>query len=367
MLDQLRARTPAMVDGLARLGVIESPSNDPDGIAACAKELAVLGRELLGAEPEWFERGGRPHLRWSFGGEPRVVLIGHLDTVWPTGTLERWPFSVADGRATGPGVFDMKAGIVQGLFALTMVDDLDGVTVLINSDEEIGSITSRNLIEDTAIGAAAALVLEPSAGGALKTGRKGVSIYELEVEGRAAHAGLEPEKGANAVIEIAHQVLAMQPLARPAAGTTVTPTLVAGGTTANTVPAKAVLSVDVRALQPEEQQRVDDEMRALVSRIPGTTVRLRGGPNRPPLPESMADDLYRLAVDLAADLGIGPIGRIAVGGGSDGNFTAGVGVPTLDGLGAVGDHAYGEGEYVEIAAMAERAALVAALVRNLVV
>jgi len=361
VLDELRARTPAMVDALARLTGIESPSNDPDGIAACAKELAVLGRELLGTEPEWFERGGRPHLRWSFGPEPRVVLIGHLDTVWPTGTLERWPFSVRGGRATGPGVFDMKAGIVQGLFALTMVDDLDGVTVLINSDEEIGSITSRQLIEDTAVGAAAALVLEPSAGGALKTGRKGVSIYEIEVEGRAAHAGLEPEKGANAVIELAHQVLAMEALARPVEGTTVTPTLIAGGTTANTVPATAVLSVDVRALQPEEQQRVDAEMRALVSRVPETTVHLRGGPNRPPLPEAMAADLYRLAVDLAADLGIGPIAKIAVGGGSDGNFTAGVGVPTLDGLGAVGDHAHGEGEYVEIAAMPERAALVAAL------
>ena len=361
VLDELRARTPAMVDALARLTGIESPSNDPDGIAACAKELAVLGRELLGTEPEWFERGGRPHLRWSFGPEPRVVLIGHLDTVWPTGTLERWPFSVRGGRATGPGVFDMKAGIVQGLFALTMVDDLDGVTVLINSDEEIGSITSRQLIEDTAVGAAAALVLEPSAGGALKTGRKGVSIYEIEVEGRAAHAGLEPEKGANAVIELAHQVLAMEALARPVEGTTVTPTLIAGGTTANTVPATAVLSVDVRALQPEEQQRVDAELRALVSRVAGTTVHLRGGPNRPPLPEAMAADLYRLAVDLAADLGIGPIAKIAVGGGSDGNFTAGVGVPTLDGLGAVGDHAHGEGEYVEIAAMAERAALVAAL------
>ena len=365
MLDALRGRTPAMVDALAGLVELESPSRDLAAVTACSEAVAALGRELLGADPEWFERGGRPHLRWSFGGAPRVVLIGHLDTVWPAGTLERWPFSVTDGRATGPGVFDMKAGIVQGFFALTVLDDLDGVTVLINSDEETGSITSRNLIEDTAIGAAAALVLEPSAGGALKTGRKGVSMYEVEIEGRAAHAGLEPEKGANAVVEIAHQVLAMEALARPVAGTTVTPTLVAGGTTANTVPARAVLSIDVRALLPEEQQRVDEEMRALTPVVPGTAVTVRGGPNRPPLGEPMADDLYRLAVDLAADLGIGPIGKVTVGGGSDGNFTAGVGVPTLDGLGAVGDHAHGEGEYVEIAAMPERAALVAALVAKL--
>ncbi|MGH2685448.1 MAG: M20 family metallopeptidase [Actinomycetota bacterium] len=361
MLDELRACTPAMVDALARLVGIESPSNDPAGIAACAKELAVLGRELLGTEPDWLERGGRPHLRWSFGDETRIVLIGHFDTVWPTGTLERWPFAVDAGRASGPGVFDMKAGIVQGLFALSVLDDLDGVTFLVNSDEEIGSITSRNLIEDTAIGASAALVLEPSADGALKTGRKGVSIYEVEVEGRAAHAGLEPEKGANAVIEIAHQVLAMEAVARPVAGTTVTPTLLAAGTTANTVPANAILSVDVRALLTEEQARVDREMRALVPVVPGTAVHVRGGPNRPPMAEAMADDLYRLALDLADDLGIGSIGKVTVGGGSDGNFTAGVGVPTLDGLGAVGDHAHGEGEYVEVAAMPERAALVAAL------
>ena len=365
MLEALRSRTPAMVEALARLVEVESPSSDLDGVAACAKEVAALGREVLGADPEWLDRGGRPHLRWTFGAGKRVVLVGHLDTVWPMGTLDRWPFSVQDGRATGPGTFDMKAGLVQGLFALSTLDDLDGITLLVNSDEEIGSLSSRELIEETAAGAAAALVLEPSAAGALKTGRKGVSIYEVEVEGRAAHAGLEPEKGANAVIELAHQILAMERIARPAAGTTVTPTLIAGGTTANTVPAGALLSVDVRALQPDDQLRVDHEMRALAAVVPGTRVVVRGGPNRPPLAEAMASDLYQRALRLAGELGLGPIGKITVGGGSDGNFTAGVGVPTLDGLGAVGDHAHGEGEYVEIDAMPERAALVAALTETI--
>jgi glutamate carboxypeptidase len=289
----------------------------------------------------------------------------HVDTVWPMGTAARWPFDVADGRATGPGAFDMKAGLVQGLHALSVLPDLTGVRVLITTDEEVGSPTSRALIEETVRGAAAALVLEPSAAGALKSARKGVSMYELVVTGRASHAGLEPEKGVNAGLELAHQLLTLESVADAPAGTTVTPTLLSAGTTTNTVPARATVAIDVRAMTEAEQSRVDQVLRGLRPVLPGAGLELLGGPNRPPLQPTASAELLTRARRLAEELGLPPLLDVAVGGGSDGNFTAGVGVPTLDGLGAVGDGAHAEGEYVVVSAMPERAALVAALVADL--
>jgi glutamate carboxypeptidase len=288
----------------------------------------------------------------------------HVDTVWPIGTTDRWPFAVVGDSATGPGAFDMKAGLVQGLHALSLLPDLTGVRVVITTDEEIGSPTSRGLIEDTSRGARAALVLEPSAAGALKSARKGVSMYQLVVTGRAAHAGLEPEKGVNAGLELAHQLLALEGLADPAAGTTVTPTLLSAGTTTNTVPARATVALDVRAVTEAEQQRVDLALHGLLPALPGAGLELLGGPNRPPLQPSASADLVMRARLLAEELGLPSLRDVAVGGGSDGNFTAGIGVPTLDGLGAVGDGAHAEGEHVVISAMPERAALVAALVQD---
>lgn len=208
-------------------------------------------------------------------------------------------------------------------------------------------------------------MLEPSAGGALKTARKGVSTYRVEVQGRAAHAGLEPEKGANALIELAHQVLHLEALARPEMGTTVTPTVAGAGTTTNTVPAVAYVDVDVRVASGAEQQRVDQAMHALSATVAGTAVVVSGGPNRPPLPAFSSAALAARAVGLAAELGLGPLATCEVGGGSDGNFTAALGVPTLDGLGAVGDGAHARGEHVLVSAMPERAALVAALLEDL--
>lgn len=365
LLAALRADTDRMVDDLAAVVEIESPSTDIDAGTRCAEHLASLGQTLLGASPTWHSNDGRPFLQWSFGGPTRVLLVGHLDTVWPISTLSRWPFSVTNGRATGPGAFDMKAGLVQGLHALARLDDLGGVSFVVNSDEETGSLSSRRLIEDAAAGATAALVLEPSAGGALKTARKGVSLYEMAIHGVAAHAGLEPEKGANATVELAHQVLAATGLARSSAGTTVTPTVAVAGTTTNTVPASANLRIDVRATSVSEQERIDRALRALPAQVPGCTIDTLGGPNRPPLPESSSAELFALAAAAGAELGLPALTGVAVGGGSDGNFTAGIGVPTLDGLGAVGDHAHGEGEYVEVEAMPERATLVALLVRRL--
>lgn len=364
-----------MLEHLEALVNVESGSTDIDGIRECASVIEKLAHELTGPSVETVEaEDGRVHLVWRFGGTAsptRVLLVGHFDTVWPRGTLARWPFAVdSDGdRATGPGAFDMKAGIVQMFHAIAALGDggsTDGLAVVLTSDEELGSQTSRGLIEDLAAGASAALVLEPSAdGGALKIARKGTSMYEVTVEGRAAHAGLEPEKGANATVELAHQVLAINTLGRPELGTTVTPTVASAGTTTNTVPAQALLHVDVRAETPGEQQRVDAEMRSLRARVPGTRLSVTGGPNRAPFPRDSSADLFRLASSVASDLGLPALVGVAVGGGSDGNFTAGAGVPTLDGLGAVGGNAHGEGEWVHVPSMAERAALLTGLLRRL--
>jgi glutamate carboxypeptidase len=351
----------ALLDDLAALVEVESPSSDPDACRACADVLIGIGKERLGVDAELIDAGGSPVVRWRFGGPTRVLLVGHLDTVWPHGTLAELPFRVDGDRVTGPGVFDMKAGLVQGVHALASLDDLDGVTFLVTSDEELGSLGSRELIEAEARGAAAALVLEPSApGGVLKSARKGVGMYSIRVRGRAAHAGLEPEKGINALVELSHQILALEAIARPEIGTTVTPTVARAGTATNVVPEEAVVDIDVRCATPDEQQRVDDEIRQLAAVI-GAEVEVRGGPNRPPMPSTSSAALLERAVHLASF----PVTAIEVGGGSDGNFTAGVGTPTLDGLGAVGDGAHARHEWADASAMPARIELVAALVRDL--
>lgn len=358
-------RLPQMLEHLDELVAVESPTADIAATLRAADLAASIGAELLGAQPERHVVGGRTHLRWQFGAADRVVIVGHLDTVWPIGTTDGWPLRIADGIASGPGTFDMKAGVVQLLHALAVLEDLDGVAVLLTTDEETGSATSRALIEQTARQTRAALILEGAADGAVKTQRKGVSMYRLDITGRAAHAGVEPEKGVNATVELAHQVLAIADLADPSAGTTVTPSVTRAGTTTNTVPARAALDVDVRAVTAAEQWRVDEAMRALRPAHPQASLAWSGGPNRPPLERAMAVQLYDRARVIADALGLQPLQEIAVGGGSDGNFTAGVGVPTLDGLGAVGGGAHAESEHVVIDEMPRRAALLAALVEDL--
>ncbi|TQS47120.1 M20 family metallopeptidase [Cryptosporangium phraense] len=338
----------------------ESPSDDLVAVARSAEVVAELGTGILGVAPE---RIDGIHLRWRLGADPsRVLLLGHHDTVWPIGTLADLPYSIDGGILRGPGCFDMKTGLVMAFHAAA---GLDGVTLLVTGDEEIGSLTSRELIEQEARGASAALVLEASAdGGALKCERKGTSIYEVRIVGRAAHAGLEPERGVNATVELAHQVLAVSALADGA--TTVTPTVAHAGTTTNTVPAEATFAVDVRAGTPAEQDRVDRAMRALRPVLPGAVLEVTGGPNRPPLDASASASLYARACRIAADGGRPVPGRAAVGGASDGNFTAGVGTPTLDGLGAVGGGAHAADEHVVIAEIPPRTALLRTLVSQLV-
>ncbi|MGS2642172.1 M20 family metallopeptidase [Streptosporangium sp. LJ11] len=362
-----------MLEDLRELVVCESFSADHRAVARSARVVGDQGHRRLGVRAETIVIGGVTHLRWTFG-TPRVLLLGHHDTVWPIGSLLARPWSVADGIARGPGVFDMKAGLVQMFHALAALPSPEGVCVLVTGDEEVGSPTSRALVEESARACAAAFVLEASAeNGALKIARKGTSMYEVVVHGRGAHAGLDPGRGANAGVELAHQILAVTGVAEqvndgrvtrgPLGPATVTPTVLSAGTTANTVPALARLAVDARVPTLAAQRRVDELMRALSPRIAGTRLEITGGPNRPPLEHASSAGLFALAQQVAADLGLAPLAGAGVGGASDGNFTAGAGCPTLDGLGAVGGGAHADDEHVVVAEMPCRTALLAGLIR----
>jgi glutamate carboxypeptidase len=373
----MTARLAQILDDIAELVTCESPSSDLAAVAASADVVAGLGKRLTGQAPERITIDGCSHLRWRLGGAAssgapssqrpaRVLLLAHHDTVWPLGSLATHPFSVTDGVLRGPGCFDMKAGLVLALHAAAVLGAPAGLTILVTGDEEVGSPSSRALIEAEAAGCRAALVLEAAAdGGAVKTERKGTSRYLVRVLGRAAHAGLEPEKGINATIELAHQVLTIGGLADADRGTSVTPTAMSAGTTFNTVPAAGELAVDVRVWDAGEQERVDVGMRALAPLLDGAALEVTGGPNRPPLGSSASADLFARAAQVAGRLGLPPLTRAAVGGASDGNFTAGAGVPTLDGLGAVGGGAHADHEHVLVAELPARAALLAALIEDL--
>lgn len=369
MLRAARDGVETMVTRLRELVHHESPPGSPPHLAACADLLAGWGEATLGRPPRRMTRDGLPHLLWTVPDQ-RVLLLGHFDTVWPAGTLASWPFAVRDGVATGPGVCDMKAGIVQMFTALELLGasrvGTSRVGVLLTCDEESGSATSRALIEEQARRSGAVLVCEPSTPeGLLKVARKGGSAYRLTARGRAAHAGVEPHRGVNASVEIAHQVLALPALASPSAGTTVTPTLLAAGTTTNTVPERATLTVDVRAWTRAELDRVDRELRALRPRLADADLVVAGGVNRYPMTPETARPLLEVAAAAAKDLGLPPVEGAYAPGASDANFTAALGVPTLDGLGAVGGGAHARGEYVEVRQLPERAALLAALLESL--
>ena len=360
------ARDTAMVAEIQHLVRCESPSDDLEAVARSADAVSELGTRLLGIAPERITIDGCAHLRWRFGDGAKVLVLGHHDTVWPLSSVLSHPAEVSGGLIRGPGCFDMKAGLVMAFHAVAALPDRDGVTILITGDEEPGSHTSRALIEAEARRCLAALVLEAAGpGGALKTARKGVSRYEVHVRGRAAHAGLEPERGVNATIELSHQIQAVAELADPDLGTTVTPTRTRSGTTSNTVPAYASFTVDVRARSIAEQERTHAAILALVPRIEGATVAVEGGINRPPLEPASSADLFERAARIAERLGLAPLGAVSVGGASDGNFTAGVGTPTLDGLGAVGGGAHADDEHVVIAELPGRTRLLTDLIAEL--
>ena len=357
---------PRLVGDLETLVCMESPSDD----ASRVTQVAAWVRERLR------ERGVPAELRpcpprgdavlasvaFRDGG---TLLLGHLDTVWPVGTLAAGPWRVEGGRAHGPGAFDMKAGIVVGMAVLTaMVRETrpHPVSLLLVPDEEIGSPISRELTLSIARRHSRVLVLEPSLDGAAKVARKGCGTFHLSFSGRAAHAGLAPEKGASALAEMARFVLFLDRVADPARGTTLTASVARAGSATNVVPETAELAVDARAWTQGEAERVTAAIRGYPPADPGVTVAVVGGFDHPPLEPTVASGaLYDTARRLAGVLGL-ELGAARVGGASDGNLTAAAGIPTLDGLGPCGDGAHARDEHVVIADLPLRAALVAALV-----
>lgn len=352
---------------LAAWAAIESCSDDPAGLAEFAGVLAARLRDNGAA----VEPVGATHLlaRWPGAGKP-ILLLGHFDTVYPRGTLARQPVVQRGDKLFGPGVVDMKGGLLIGCVAIAALRALDRsprrpVWFLCTSDEEIGSPTSREHIERLARAAEVALVLEGAGnGGALKTARKGVGLYELQVTGRAAHAGVAPEQGRNALLELAHQIIWLQSLNDPETGTTVNVCTARGGVTANVIPAEARAEVNVRVRTVAEAERL---ARALATRQPigeDLTISFVGGLNRPPMERSeQIGQLFAHAQRLAQELGFA-IDEAATGGGSDGNFTAAVGIPTLDGLGPIGGGAHALHEHVNLDSFVPRAALLARLLET---
>ena len=361
-----------LVEFIEALVAIESPSDDSAAVNRCGVELAARLEAIGGAITRIPSSGAGDHLRAAFGnGTRQILLLGHFDTVWPVGQLATMPLQRDAGRLYGPGVFDMKAGIGLASLATRAVIEQHGlddcqVVMLWTTDEEVGSTTSRALIEAEASKSEAVLVFEPSLpGGALKTSRKGVGQFEMVVRGVAAHAGLDPGKGVSAVRELARQIIAIDDLQDPANGVTVTVGVIQGGTRANVVPADARATIDARANTRADAGRIERVMMSLQPQLPGARLEVSGGFDRPPLERTAAVvNLFELAKTAAAAIGI-TLNEGSAGGGSDGNFTAAIGVPTLDGLGAIGDGAHARHEHVEIDALVPRAALIAGLLARL--
>ena len=362
--------TIAMIERLARL---ESPSTDKAAVDRCGVELAAM-LTAAGADVATIGQSDRgDHVRARFAaaqpGEP-ILLLGHFDTVWPVGTLGRMPLRRDGARLHGPGTFDMKAGIAIGLAAVHTLRATNTpcppVRMLWTSDEEIGSGTSRASIEDEARQARAVLVLEPALpGGSLKTARKGCGEFDLTVHGVAAHAGLDPGKGASAIHELAHQIAAIERLQDLPRGISVNVGVISGGSRPNVVADEARGIVDVRAPTREGAERVETALRSLHPGRPGTRLTIRGGFDRPPMERTPAvARLFGLAAAVAAALG-GELHEGSAGGGSDGNFTAALGVPTLDGLGAIGDGAHAAHEHIDLDTLPFRVALVAGIIARL--
>ena len=371
-LDYCLANHEWLLEFIEALVAIESPSDDPAAVNRCGRELASRLESMGAAITRIPSSAAGDHLRACFGSGPRqILLLGHFDTVWPVGQLATMPLKRDAGRLHGPGVFDMKAGIGLASLATRAVIEqgLDGcqIVMLWTTDEEVGSTTSRALIEVEATKSDAVLVFEPSLpGGALKTSRKGVGQFELIARGVSAHAGLDPGKGVSAVRELARQIIAIDDLQDPAHGVTVTVGMIRGGTRANVVPEEARATIDARANTRADAERIARVLKSLPPQIAGARLEVKGGFDRPPL-ERSADvvRLFEIAKAVAADIGL-TLGEGSAGGGSDGNFTAAIGVPTLDGIGAIGDGAHALHEHVEIDALVPRAATIAGVLDRLV-
>ena len=375
LIEQVRGAEPRLRVRLRELVEIESPSDDREAVNCAADRVADWARELGGdvRRHPGGTYGDVMELRFGAGAQGKPVLVlGHLDTVYPMGTLKTMPWreiEAEDGvRLQGPGVVDMKAGVVMALEAIAALREQGAmtrpVTVLLNPDEEVGSEVSRPHTERLARESAAVLVLEPAQGLAYKTARKGVGHFELTVQGVAAHAGVDFASGHSAVLEmarIAEEVSGWTDLSK---GRTVNVGVIAGGTRSNVIAAQCRAEVDARVVTMEDAARVEEMFRSLRTHDAACTLRVEGGINRPPMERSSGTvKLFQQAQRLAAEIGL-DLEEAATGGGSDGNFTAAIGVPTLDGMGAVGGGAHSPGEFVVAAHLVERTALLAGMLQS---
>src|SRR5712692_1540096 len=371
----LKPRLPDMLATLRRFVLEESPSLEKAAADRCCSLIAGEWRKQSVRIERIAQKHRADHLRITYSPDHsrssgQLLVLGHYDTVYATGTLRSMPFRISSGRACGPGAYDMKAGIVQALFALRALERTKTplrkrLIFLWTSDEEIGSESSRKLLEAEARRSDAVFVLEPSFGprGLLKTSRKGVGDAELIVYGRASHAGLAPQEGVNAVHELAQQITRLQKWNDLRHGVTINANIVEGGTRSNVIADRARAVLDLRALRVTDMRRIERRLRALRPILPGARLEIRGGFNRAPLERKVSAALFARAKTLAVQMRLS-LGECMAGGGSDGNFTAALGIPTLDGLGAVGDGAHSAREFIHINAMPARAALLTALLAS---
>jgi glutamate carboxypeptidase len=352
------------LDDLKSLVELQSPSEDLEACRRVIELAAQIAKKELGTSPKIFDENGRPVFWWG-AEKPSIVILTHLDTVWPIDSyLPLW--KIDGDKISGPGIFDMKAGFLQALYALKEIPGAASQVALIaTTDEETGSRTSRDLITRVSVDADAVLVTEASLDGKVKVGRKGTSMYSIKVIGRASHAGLEPEKGINATFEIARIVNMLKSLESKELGTTVVPTTMHSGTTTNTVPAIATLDIDSRSFTMAEMQRVEKALRDFTPEHPEARIEVTGGINRPPLELTATSDLYATLEKVATKFGLGEIGSASVGGASDGNIAAAAGAKVLDGLGAVGDGAHAPHEHILSSTIPARIALLTAFIKEL--
>jgi glutamate carboxypeptidase len=371
LLEFFQNRQTEILDSIHRFVEIESPSFDVEGSRA-AVEFLIREAEKIDGDLQVervYREGFGEHLviqAFENSSEKPVLLLGHTDTVHPRGSFRQNPTRIEGDRFYGCGVFDMKANCVLILEILRAFSELNlkpsrPVTVLLSCDEEVGSETGRSLVEREAANAAFCLVCEPSAGGKAKTGRKGTAWLCVKARGIPAHAGLEPEKGASAILELSKQIRKLQALNAPEKGTTVNVCTIKGGTTSNVIPEFAEMEVDVRFTAMSEAERILGEIQALESFDSRVSLEIEGGLNRPPLERGEnIIALYEKAKKIAVQMNY-EFGETEVGGASDGNFVAALGVPVLDGLGVTGDGAHTLGEYILISDIPKRAALIASL------
>ncbi|WP_192869505.1 M20 family metallopeptidase [Lentibacillus sediminis] len=374
VLDFLKDKQDDMVSLLKEIVEIESPSMDKECNDQMADKMALLFSNLTSGKSECIPNQTRGnHLRVTWGkGSDQILVLGHVDTVWRKGDLQRIPFKIEDGKAFGPGVYDMKGGLIQGIYALHALEELRKdvgckVVFLLNSDEEIGSRTSRELIEEEARKSKCVLVLEPyiSSRGALKTSRKGGGKFNIDVRGVSSHAGSEPEKGKNAIIELSRQMLYLNSLNNHQSGTTINVGIVKGGTKTNVVPDRADATVGFRVKSQEEADRIAALISGLKPYMQGVSIEVTGGLTRPPMEENEhTRRIFKMAQSIAKEKLHVDLQSQATGGGSDGNFTSSLS-PTIDGLGAVGGGAHALHEHLIIDEMPKRSALVAYLIEEL--